>query len=129
MTLPAVSNAFERLHERVRRWVWREKWDQLRDVQEAAIEPILSGSKDVIVMAATAAGKTEAAFLPICSRLTGNAGGSVRALYVGPLKALISVSDFRMPYLYIRSGRGEAVATTSPTSSTYLVRLSSPYRP
>jgi superfamily II DNA/RNA helicase len=88
--VPAVSNAFERLHERVRRWVWQEKWDQLRDVQEQAIEPILSGSKDVIIMAATAAGKTEAAFLPICSRLTGDAGGSVRALYVGPLKALIN---------------------------------------
>lgn len=84
------SNAFERLHEGVRRWVWREKWDQLRDVQEAAIEPILSGSIDVIIMAATAAGKTEAAFLPICSRLTAHAGGSVRALYIGPLKALIN---------------------------------------
>lgn len=86
----APSNAFERLHESVRRWVWQEKWDQLRDVQEAAIEPILSGATDVIIMAATAAGKTEAAFLPICSRLTGHAGGSIHALYIGPLKALIN---------------------------------------
>ena len=88
--MPAASNVFERLHGRVRRWVWQEKWNQLRDVQEQAIEPILSGAKDVIIMAATAAGKTEAAFLPICSRLTSDAGGSVRALYIGPLKALIN---------------------------------------
>jgi ATP-dependent Lhr-like helicase len=84
------STAFERLHESVRRWVWQQRWNELRDVQEAAIEPILSGSTDVIIMAATAAGKTEAAFLPICSRLVGHSGGSVRALYVGPLKALIN---------------------------------------
>ena len=48
--MPAVSNACDRLHERVRRWVWREKWDQLRDVQELAVDPILSGSRDVIIL-------------------------------------------------------------------------------
>ena len=84
------SQAFERLHEKIRRWIWQQRWDQLRDVQERAVEPILAGNRDVIIMAATAGGKTEAAFFPICSRLIGRASGSVRALYISPLKALIN---------------------------------------
>ena len=62
----------------------------MRDVQERAIGPILDGGQDVIIAAATAGGKTEAAFLPICSRLVTNPTGGVRALYVSPLKALIN---------------------------------------
>ena len=62
----------------------------LRDIQERAIEPILEGGRDVIVAAATAGGKTEAAFLPICSRLAQSPGSGIRALYVSPLKALIN---------------------------------------
>ena len=84
------SAAFELLHEKVRRWIWRNKWDRLRDAQERAVPSILAGEHDLLIAAATAAGKTEAAFLPICSRLVDDAGGGVRALYVGPLKALIN---------------------------------------
>lgn len=62
----------------------------MRDIQERAIEPILSAERDVIIAAATAGGKTEAAFLPICSHVIAAPGGSVRALYVSPLKALIN---------------------------------------
>ena len=35
-------------------------------------------------------GKTEAAFLPIVSRIVADPQGSVRAIYAGPLKALIN---------------------------------------
>lgn len=84
------SAAFERLHERVQRWVWEQGWTELRDVQERAIGPILDGEQDVVIAAATAGGKTEAAFLPICSRILEDPSGSVRALYVSPLKALIN---------------------------------------
>lgn len=85
-----TSSAFSQLHESVRRWVWSQGWTELRDIQEAAIAPILDGRVDVILAAGTASGKTEAAFLPICSRLADGAEGSVHALYVGPLKALIN---------------------------------------
>lgn len=88
--MASPSRAFDLLPEKIRRWVWQQEWKDLRDVQEAAIEPILEGIKDVILMAATAGGKTEAAFLPICSKLLGDAMGGVRALYVSPLKALIN---------------------------------------
>lgn len=84
------SSAFSQLHESVRRWVWAQGWTELRDIQEAAIAPILEGRRDAILAAGTASGKTEAAFLPICSRLAEGAEGSVYVLYVGPLKALIN---------------------------------------
>lgn len=85
-----ISVGFERLHEQIRRWIWDQGWTDLRDIQERAIAPILEGGHDVIIAAATAGGKTEAAFLPICSRLIENPQESVRALYVSPLKALIN---------------------------------------
>src|ERR1043165_2929103 len=95
MTLPPsgseTSTSFDLLHDRVRRWIWDQRWSELRDVQETAIRELLGGERDVIITAATAAGKTEAAFLPICSTLTGSdAETGVKVLYVGPLKALIN---------------------------------------
>lgn len=89
--LPSASNSFDLLHERVRRWIWDQQWSELRDVQELAIRTILGGDGDAIITAATAAGKTEAAFLPICSTLVDdNETTGVQVLYVGPLKALIN---------------------------------------
>jgi ATP-dependent Lhr-like helicase len=81
------SPAFERLAEPVRRWVWRQGWTALRDVQDRAIAPLLTG-RDVVIASATASGKTEAAFLPLLSRPVERDG--LRLLYVSPLKALIN---------------------------------------
>jgi ATP-dependent Lhr-like helicase len=83
--------SFDLLHENVQRWIWNRGWTGLRDIQQDAIAAVLLESSDLIISAATASGKTEAVFLPICSRLvTEDAGSGVRALYVGPLKALIN---------------------------------------
>ena len=88
----AASRAFDLLAEPVRRWVYDQGWQTLRDAQEAAIPVLLAGTDDVIIAAATAAGKTEAAFLPICSRLESDPARApgARVLYVAPLKALIN---------------------------------------
>jgi len=88
----AASRAFDLLAEPVRKWVYDQGWQTLRDAQEAAIPLLLEGTSDVIIAAATATGKTEAAFLPICSRLVTSPppGPGVRVLYVAPLKALIN---------------------------------------
>ena len=86
----SASPAYERLHRRVQRWCWEEGWRGLRPIQERAIEPILAGDRDLILAAATAAGKTEAAFLPIASALIEEPVGGVGVLYVSPLKALIN---------------------------------------
>jgi ATP-dependent Lhr-like helicase len=84
------SSGFDQLHERVQRWIWQQQWMELRDIQEQAIAPILSAQRDVIISAATAGGKTEAAFLPIFSRLMDETGSGIQVLYISPLKALIN---------------------------------------
>ncbi|HEV7672496.1 MAG TPA: DEAD/DEAH box helicase [Thermoanaerobaculia bacterium] len=84
------SSAFHLLHPKIQRWIWRTDWTELHDVQERAIPAIHGAEKDVVISAATAGGKTEAAFLPILSRLVEDPGGSIRALYVSPLRALIN---------------------------------------
>jgi len=61
--------------------------------------PILDCSGDVIIAAATAFGKTEAAFLPICSRLISAEQSGACVLYVSPLKALINDQSDRMERL------------------------------
>ena len=38
--------SFNLLHEKVRRWIWERGWHELRDLQNAAIRPILAGSQD-----------------------------------------------------------------------------------
>ena len=93
-----TSRAFGLLAEPVRRWVYDQGWQSLRDAQEAAIPVLLAGTADVIIAAATAAGKTEAAFLPICSRLASDlaSGPGTRVLYVAPLKALINDQHDRL---------------------------------
>lgn len=102
MNLPAsASDAlnFGLLHPQVQRWVWQQGWGELHDIQDAAIPAILNGDTDVLIGAATATGKTEAAFLPICSRLAEQRDGGVQALYIGPLKALINDQFRRMEEL------------------------------
>lgn len=94
-----ASAAFSLLDEKVRRWVWKQGWTELREAQETAIPPILAGNKDVIIAAATASGKTEAAFLPICSRLLGEEYQDASVLYLSPLKALINDQFSRMEQL------------------------------
>jgi ATP-dependent helicase Lhr and Lhr-like helicase len=91
--------AFDRLHPSIQKWIYDQGWTELRDAQERAIAPILDGSEDVIIAAATAAGKTEAAFLPICSRLVGEEPAGSAVLYVSPLKALINDQSDRMEKL------------------------------
>ncbi len=95
-------SAFDSLHEKVRRWIWQQGWEGLRDVQERSIPVLLSGERDLIIMAATAGGKTEAAFLPIVSRLASEpaaSGGGFQAIYVSPMRALINDQFGRMESL------------------------------
>lgn len=56
---------------------------------QKSVSPILAGDRDVLISAATAAGKTEAFFLPACSAIADIQGG-FGILYISPLKALIN---------------------------------------
>ena len=85
------SSTYEQLHPDIQRWLHKKKWKQLRPLQERAGPVILDGANDVILAAATASGKTEAAFLPILSRLAERGSGhGIGVLYLSPLKALIN---------------------------------------
>ena len=93
------SRSFDLLDERIRRWIWREGWTELRDAQERAVSALLGADRDVIIAAATAAGKTEAAFLPILSNLLRDEPCSGSVLYISPLKALINDQRSRLDNL------------------------------
>lgn len=96
------SAAFDLLHEKVRQWIWRQGWDGLRDIQERAIPILLERCHDLIITAGTASGKTEAAFLPIVSRLASQGitqGDGFHAVYVSPMRALINDQFSRMESL------------------------------
>ena len=97
--MAATSDTFHLLDPAVQRWIYEQGWTELRDAQEKAAAPILGGSLDVIIAAATASGKTEAAFLPICSRLLSPENSGACVLYVSPLKALINDQSDRMERL------------------------------
>ncbi len=87
------------LHEHVRRWIWKQGWAGLRDIQERSIPALLDGGRDLVISAGTASGKTEAAFLPIVSRIASagrRPGDGFDAVYVSPLRALINDQFSRM---------------------------------
>lgn len=87
----SVSASFQLLDERIQHWVWQQKgWTSLRDAQERAIPALIEADQDVIIAAATAAGKTEAAFLPILTHLLRHEPAIGCVLYISPLKALIN---------------------------------------
>ena len=91
MEADGPSNPFELLDRGIQEALWRKRWTSLRPIQARAIEEILLRDRHVIIAAETAGGKTEAAFLPILSRIAGaEKAASVQALYVGPLRALIN---------------------------------------
>lgn len=83
------SSAFYLLDERIQKFIWGEGWESLRDAQEAAIPLIIGADRDVIIAAATATGKTEAAFLPALTRLLQRDEPGL-IVYISPLKALIN---------------------------------------
>ena len=99
--LPSNSEtaSFGLLDERIQRWVWSQGWTSLRAVQEYAIPPLLSGTTDVILAAATSAGKTEAAFFPLLTRLLKSGVASGYILSISPLKALINDQTQRLTQL------------------------------
>lgn len=84
------KEAFSLLHLGVQEAIWKMGWKVLKPIQGQSIHTICETEKHLVICAPTAGGKTEAAFLPIISKLAANPQPSVQAVYVGPLKALIN---------------------------------------
>lgn len=80
---------FDLLSEPIKKYIRDKKWSELRPIQNAAIGRILTTDNHYILASRTASGKTEAAFLPILSKVDFNEMG-VQVLYISPLVALIN---------------------------------------
>lgn len=84
-------NSFDRLAPFVQEFIWAKQWTHFRKFQDRAIAQILDTETHILLTAATASGKTEAAMLPILTALDQNPpSGGTGVLYIGPLKALIN---------------------------------------
>lgn len=96
---------FEQLHPALQHHIVNTLgWRQLRAVQERAIEQVFAG-RNLVVLAPTAGGKTEAAFFPLLSRtLTENWTG-LSVLYLSPIKALLNNQLERLQRYYGLVGR------------------------
>lgn len=87
---PREGAGFGRLDSRIQRWIWQRGWTELRDIQDAAVTTILDSSADVLIAAATASGKTEAAFFPLLTKVVAESANGIQLVYLSPLKALIN---------------------------------------
>nr|WP_315028338.1 DEAD/DEAH box helicase [uncultured Chryseobacterium sp.] len=90
--------AFNLLSEPIRKYIRDKKWESLRPIQEAAIQRIIPTDSNYVLISRTASGKTEAAFLPILSKVNFKEPG-VRVLYISPLIALINDQFVRIESL------------------------------
>ncbi|MCW4025698.1 MAG: DEAD/DEAH box helicase [Candidatus Bathyarchaeota archaeon] len=84
----ASENAFDLLVKPVRRLIEQRGFRKPTEPQQKTIPKILDG-KNVLVISPTATGKTEAAFLPVLSKLLQEPRTpGIKVLYLTPLRAL-----------------------------------------
>ena len=83
------TNALELLHPKIRNVMLKYGYRELTPVQELAIPKILSGW-NVLIIAPTGSGKTEAALFPVASMILelGLGERTLHAIYITPLRAL-----------------------------------------
>jgi len=80
-------------------------WRNLTPVQELSFPEIISG-KNAIILAPTAGGKTEAAFLPVLNVVYSEKLEPISVIYVSPIKALLNNQEERLKKLssFVYSG-------------------------
>lgn len=89
---------FEQLHPSLQYHVVNTLgWSTLRPTQLAAIAPIHSGSH-CLLLAPTAGGKTEAAAIPLLSRMLKESWPGTSVLYICPIKALLNNIEHRLTH-------------------------------
>ncbi|MCL9806930.1 DEAD/DEAH box helicase [Flavobacterium amniphilum] len=91
-------SSYNLLSDSIKKYVRDQRWEQLRPIQDAAIQRIISTNENYILASRTASGKTEAAFLPILSKVDFSEQG-VQVLYISPLIALINDQFYRIEEL------------------------------
>lgn len=89
---------FEQLHPSLQYHVVNTLgWSSLRPAQLAAIAPIHAGTH-CLLLAPTAGGKTEAAAIPVLSRMLNETWPATSVLYVCPIKALLNNLEPRLSH-------------------------------
>lgn len=102
-------NAFEQLHPALQYHIVNSLgWSSLRPTQLEAIEPIQQGVH-CLLLAPTAGGKTEAAIIPVLSRMLSEEWTGVSVLYVCPIKALLNNLELRLTHYAGLVGRSVGV--------------------
>mgnify|MGYP001770698848 FL=1 len=92
-----------KLSESLQALIKQKGWKDLTEVQKLAYEPITSGY-NVMIIAPTGYGKTEAAMLPIFDQMIRLRPKPVSVLYITPLKALINDLAVRIGWWAERLG-------------------------
>jgi ATP-dependent Lhr-like helicase len=88
--------ALTRLHPHLQHAIVHDLgWRALRPVQELTIDAVLDGA-NVVVLAPTAGGKTEASMFPVLSRILAEEPPPVAALYLCPIRALLNNQEERI---------------------------------
>lgn len=87
---------FDQLHPSVQYHVVNTLgWSTLRPTQLQAIAPIHAGTH-CLLLAPTAGGKTEAAIIPVLSRMLKEQWAATSVLYICPIKALLNNLEHRL---------------------------------
>ena len=92
-------NTFDRYAPFIQEYIYRNRWDDLRTVQNEACTLLMDTEDHVIIASGTASGKTEAAFFPVLTLLCNAPSASVSVLYISPLRALINDQFERLDLL------------------------------
>ena len=101
-------SAFDRLHPALQHHVVNSLgWRDLRPVQNLAIDAYLNGA-NLVILAPTAGGKTEAAFFPILSQMLTDSWTGFTVLYVSPIRALLNNQQERLARYFRLVGRRSA---------------------
>ncbi len=85
-----MTSPYYRLAPFIQEFIYSQGWTDLRPVQVEACRVLFDTDAHLLIAAGTASGKTEAAFLPVLTRLHDDPPTTVGAIYIGPIKALIN---------------------------------------
>jgi len=99
-----MSNVFERYSPFIQEYIYKNNWEELREVQIEAARVIFETENNLLLTSSTASGKTEAAFFPVLTLLDEEPSSSFGVLYISPLKSLINDQFSRMEELLDLSG-------------------------
>lgn len=91
-----MNNNFSRLTSFIQEYIYKEGWQELRDVQIETINAILDTNHDVLIASPTASGKTEATLFPIITKMVEKPVKGIATIYISPLKALINDQFIRL---------------------------------